>query len=112
VRHALEAAGYEVLRAAGPEEEHPDADLLRLSDEQGLIIVTEDSDIDQWAIWRRRSHCGILRVAHVTPSEAAARILETLAEHGSELAKGAVIIVKAGRTRIIGRHSKLDSDNA
>ena len=110
VRSLLERAGHEVLRVAGPEEPHPDPTLLARSAGEGLIIVTEDSDIDQLAARQRHPHCGIIRISQLTPPEAADRLIETLESHVMELAQGAVLILKGGRTRVTWSQPRLRGD--
>ena len=96
----LQLAGHTIIRAAGPEERQPDDAMMAFAVAEKLVIVTEDSDFDQYAIFRRMPHCGIVRVAQLAPFEAGRQIIEALELHADELAEGAMVIIGRERTRV------------
>jgi predicted nuclease of predicted toxin-antitoxin system len=63
-------------------------------------LVTLDKDFGELAVVRGIAHSGILRLVGFRGREQGAACVKILANHGDELAGGALITAETGRIRV------------
>lgn len=64
------------------------------------VLVTLDKDFGELAIAFGAVHAGIIRLVDFRYLEQAPVCARAIAEYGSELARGAIVTVERGRTRV------------
>ncbi len=99
-RHELEIAGHDVDWSGNWPNDPGDEEILAIAHNQGRVLVTLDKDFGELAILRGQPHHGILRLVGIAAHQQAAVCRKVLAEHGAELALGAMITAELGRLRI------------
>ncbi len=67
---------------------------------EGRILVTLDKDFGELAIVRELPHAGILRLVGLSSRQQADVTLQVIADHGADLASGAIITAETGRLRL------------
>jgi predicted nuclease of predicted toxin-antitoxin system len=99
-RTALESAGHDVVCAADWRADPGDVEILARATAEGRILVTLDKDFGELAIVQGLAHAGIVRLADLSAREQGPVCVRVLAQHGVELATGAIVTVSPGRVRI------------
>ncbi|MGQ0657615.1 MAG: DUF5615 family PIN-like protein [Chromatiales bacterium] len=100
-RSALTAAGHDVTWAGDLADNTPptDAEILDRALREHRVLVTLDRDLGEHALVRRHAP-PMLRVCNFKATQQAQVVLQVLAAHGPELARGAVVTVEPGTLRI------------
>jgi predicted nuclease of predicted toxin-antitoxin system len=80
-----------------------DRRILEIAYGERRIVVTFDKDFGELAIVHGLPHAGIIRLVDIPARQQAAKIVEVLAAHGSELEAGAIVTIELGRIRV--RHA-------
>ena len=92
--------GHDVV---GAWERHPDPGdqaLLEWAAAEKRVMVTIDTDFGDLIFFRRKQHCGLIRLPDV-PAAARIDLLEqVLQRHTAALEVGAVVTVRGGRIRV------------
>lgn len=81
-------------------EDPGDEALLKRAAAEGRVLVTIDKDFGKFLYLKGEGHRGLVRLPDVL-TEARIRLMEQiLTDHGTDLAKGAVVTVRGERIRI------------
>jgi predicted nuclease of predicted toxin-antitoxin system len=100
VRDALIAAGHDALWTGDWAEDPGDDEILAYAYREARALVTLDKDFGRLLFFQGRPHAGIVRLVSLSTRQQVQACLQVLAEHGPELAHGAVITVESDRVRI------------
>lgn len=97
----LRDQGHDVVYVVDLEPGVDDASVLRLANERGALLVTEDKDFGELVFRQRLIHAGVIlvRLAGIAPATKAEIVAKLLAEHGSEM-PGAFSVIAPGVLRI------------
>lgn len=101
----LRAAGHEVEWVGDWSEDPGDDEILSHASANDQVLITLDKDFGELAIVHRVPHRGVLRVANFPVSADAgaatvsAVVLNALTQHGTDLARGAIVTAEPGRVR-------------
>jgi len=99
-RTALAAAGHDVSWAGDWETDPGDAAILETAKRESRILVTLDKDFGELAVVFGQPHSGIVRLVNIEPRDQVSFCESALAQHGSELAVGAIATVMRDRIRL------------
>lgn len=100
VRDALVAAGYNVVWTGDWLADPGDEEILALAHEESRVLVTLDKDFGRLLFLQGRPHAGVVRLVGLSTRQQVQVCLQVLAQHQSELAKGAIITAESDRVRI------------
>jgi predicted nuclease of predicted toxin-antitoxin system len=96
----LTAQSHDVAKVADRNPRLPDEEILMWASSEDRIIVTTDKDFEEM-IWRqKKSHRGILRLENLPRKERMELLRDTLAHHGDDLEKGAIVIATTSKYRV------------
>jgi predicted nuclease of predicted toxin-antitoxin system len=95
----LEANGHDVRTAWEFDPDPGDAELLRVAEAEGRILVTIDSDFGTLVFLLGAGHAGIIRLPDIPAAGRIALMADLLARHGPEL-PGSIVTIRGGRIRI------------
>lgn len=99
-KEEIKAAGHEVIWSGDWKEDPGDETILAYALKEARVLVTLDKDFGELAVLRGCRHCGILRLVNFRIHEQAPVCIRILADHGKDLAAGAIITAEPGRLRI------------
>lgn len=101
VVRALRSSGYEVIAVSESFPSASDKEVLRVSVENDLILITEDSDFGEWIFAHGEKMKGVLFIRF--PGRSRSKIGETalllIEKHGIDLV-GSFTVLEPGRARI------------
>ncbi len=97
---ALSAAGHDVICVGDWQDDPGDEHILAFALKEGRTVVTLDKDFGELAVAFGRPHSGIIRLVNFPLSQHAAVCLGAIAQHGTELAEGAIVTAEPGRLRL------------
>lgn len=97
---ALRRAGHDVRSVAEVQPSADDEAVLRLAEEEGRLLITNDKDFAELAFLRRRAYAGIvlLRLSRLSTERKAERTAEVLRSVGHRLT-GAMTVIEVHATR-------------
>ena len=98
---ALRALGHEVISIAHTQLGAPDSDVLKIADQLGLILITEDQDFGELVIRHGLPVLGVIlmELDALSNTASAKRLCATVTQIGSDLA-GNLVVIEPARTRI------------
>ncbi len=96
----LDAAGFDVVWVGDFLKDPGDESIMQLSCEQKRIIVTQDKDFGELAIFREVPHFGIIRLVNFRAGEHGSTVIRTLNLYKSEIIQKAIITVTNNRVRV------------
>jgi predicted nuclease of predicted toxin-antitoxin system len=96
----LHTAGHDVLWTGDLAQDPGDEDILAQAHREQRVLITLDKDFGELAIRRSLPHSGIVRLVNIAARQQGAVCLQMLTQYGTELTRGAIITVEAGRVRI------------
>jgi predicted nuclease of predicted toxin-antitoxin system len=96
----LRAAGHDVLWTGDLAQDPGDEDILAQAHREQRVLITLDKDFGELAIRRNLPHFGIVRLVNIAARRQGAVTQQVLTQYGTELQRGAIITVAAGRVRI------------
>ena len=96
----LRSQGHDVVesRQLGPDP--GDLVLLEWAAREQRILVTIDTDFGKLMFVEKARHCGLVRLPDVPPDLRVLTMQDILAQHGDQLAAGAIVTVRGNRIRI------------
>ena len=97
---ALADVGHDVVWSGNWASDPGDEAILAHAHKERRVLVTLDKDFGALAVQRGQPHSGILRLVNLATQEQATICLLVLADHGDELASGAIITAERTRLRI------------
>jgi predicted nuclease of predicted toxin-antitoxin system len=100
VRDALLADGHDVVWTGDWTQDPGDDEILAFAYREGRALVTLDKDFGRLLFLQGRPHAGIVRLVSLSTPQQVQVCRQTLARHGRELAKGAIITAQSDRLRI------------
>ena len=100
VKHALEAAGYDVVWTGEWPKDPGDEEILSYAYREKRILVTLDKDFGELAIVHKFPHYGILRLVNLSVKQQSRVCLYALEKHGKKLQVGFIITADSNRLRI------------
>ena len=96
----LEAQGHDVAQVLTRDERMKDDHILQWAVREERIIITTDQDFEEM-IWREgKLHHGVLRLENLPRAARIALLVDTLAQHSTALAEGAIVIAMSRKIRI------------
>jgi predicted nuclease of predicted toxin-antitoxin system len=97
----LRADGHDVMYVAEQQRGVSDDAVLRLSLDEGRLLVTPDKDFGELIHRQRRTTAGVIlvRLAGAAPDEKARLVAAAVAAHGAEMS-GAFAVVSTRSVRI------------
>lgn len=96
----LRAAGHDVFWTGELAQDPGDEDILAQAQREQRVLITLDKDFGELAIRRNLPHCGIVRLVNISARQQGAVCQEVLTRYASELTRGSIVTVEAGRVRI------------
>jgi predicted nuclease of predicted toxin-antitoxin system len=101
----LRAEGHTVRAIAETNQGAADADVLTISINEQVLLLTQDKDFGEMVVRHGMNHCGIvlIRLAGISVPDRARQVSELLRDHSTELSGAFTVISPGGvRTRRIG----------
>jgi predicted nuclease of predicted toxin-antitoxin system len=97
----LRAVGFDVASIAGPLSGISDAEVLKLAQAGGRILITEDTDFGELVVRQRLGIHGVvlLELERLAKAKEPDRVAEVIAAHADRLANNLVVIEPA-RVRV------------
>jgi len=95
--------GHEVLHASELGADPGDAALLRIAEERGLVVVTNDTDFGALIFRDRLPHAGLIRLPQWPGPRAIAVLGQIIADHAEDLQNAAIITASDQRVRVTRR---------
>lgn len=99
-KNDLEMAGHDVKWVGDFSNDPGDKVILDLANEEGRVLITQDKDFGELAVFRGVSHCGIIRLVGFSALEHGLRSVQILDRYEAELLQFAIITVDPTRVRI------------
>jgi len=96
----LKAQDHDVVWSGDWDEDPGDEVILAHAHHQRRVLVTLDKDFGELAIFRGRSHHGIVRLVNLSAKQQGPVCSRILKKYAEELETGAIITVELGRVRI------------
>ncbi len=96
----LRERGHDVVWSGEWSGDPGDEETLATAHREGRVLVTLDKDFGELAIVRSVRHSGIIRLVELRALEQAAFCESALARYGDVLARGGIVTVGRGRTRV------------
>ena len=99
---AMELAkyGHDVIWAGDFPDSPGDDEILATPLVESRVVVMLDKDFSELAVAFGHPHAGIVRIVNFQISRHASVCLRVIAEHGDELANGAIVTAEPGRLRL------------
>lgn len=96
----LQRAGHEVEWVGDWSADPGDDQILARAAQNNQVVVTLDKDFGELAVALGATHAGIIRLVDFRYLEQAPICSRAIAEHGSDLVRGAIVTVERSRTRV------------
>ena len=96
----LAAAGLDTVWTGNWPDDPGDEEILALAYKEGRVLATLDKDFGELAVFRKTSHCGIVRLVNIPAKNQGPVLLRILNLYGKELRAGSIITVSGNRVRI------------
>lgn len=99
----LSKQGHDVLDSRELGEDPGDEALLKRAASEGRVLVTIDKDFGKFLYLQGEGHRGLVRLPDVLTEVRIQLMEQILADHGTDLAEGAIVTVRGERIRISRR---------
>jgi len=99
-KQELQRAGHEVEWVGDWAADPGDDQILARAAQSKQVVVTLDKDFGELAVAFGATHAGIIRLVDIRYLEQAPICARAIAEHESDLARGAIVTVERSRTRV------------
>lgn len=99
-REDLTAVGHDVVHVGDWPEDPGDEELLRRAYSEDRVLVTLDKDFGELAVVQAQPHVGIIRLVEIPARRQGPVCAVALERYGTMLARGAIVTVEPGRTRV------------
>ena len=96
----LRTAGHDVAFVGDWSKDPGDDEILAFALEERMVVLTRDKDFGTLAVRDKMPSCGIIRLVGLPPSREISLCLRVLAQHESELERGALITIESHRIRV------------
>jgi predicted nuclease of predicted toxin-antitoxin system len=97
----LRADGFDVISIAGPLSGISDAEVLRVADAAGRVLITEDQDFGELVVRQRLGVRGVilLELDRLSNAAEADRVAAVISAHTDQL-DGNLIVIEPARIRV------------
>lgn len=96
----LETAGYDVKWVGDFLSDPGDEAIIKLAFEEKRILVTQDKDFGELAVFRGVPHCGIIRLVDFSAAGHCSASVQILEKYSTELSQSALITAEPFKVRI------------
>ncbi len=96
----LEIAGHDVMWVGDFINDPGDIAIIQLAFRENRILITQDKDFGELAVFRGEQHCGIIRIVAFSALEHGAISIQILEKYKTELSQNAIITVELTRVRV------------
>lgn len=100
VRDALIQLGHDAVWIGEDKEDPGDEEILRRTHAEKRILITQDKDFGERAIFKKEPHSGIIRLVNLSLKQHASVCHQILEKYGSELLSGSIVTAEIDRVRI------------
>ena len=101
----LRANGHDVSWVGEWPRDPGDEAILARAAAEGRILVTLDNDFGALAVLHGQRHAGIIRIIEESVWLHAMHCERALAEHGTALSAGAIVVIEGERMRVRNRRA-------
>jgi predicted nuclease of predicted toxin-antitoxin system len=96
----LQSAGHDVVWVGDFLSDPGDEAIMQLSNRTERIIITQDKDFGELAIFRGVPHFGIIRLVNFSATQQGLVTVQILNQYQSELIQKAIITVDPAKVRV------------
>ena len=96
----LETSGYDVKWVGDFLTDPGDEAIMLLAFQEKRVLITQDKDFGELAVFRDVAHCGIIRIVGFSAKEHGAISIQILGKYKAEISQNAIITVEPTRVRV------------